>query len=613
MDGSDTDNLEEDGGSPHVRDLERSLATAFDGSWCALEEVPDEIHECVVLERLILSNNYISSLPGWLFTINSLTEVDLSHNKLTSIPLDVECLKNLKKFNVSANRLCCLPTTLAHTFVGQLDISRNSKINGLDVVCTLPCLVQLCASYTLLSTIPSNISDLVHLEVLEARGNSMHSISGEIENLVELQTLDLGKNSLSAVPYELETLPRLEEVYLDENYLQILPMLFGKESRLRIANLSHNWIEACPEGIDLTPELSYLDLSSNLITIVPRTLRAMPKLTTLRLGDNPLVSVPVSLWQCPMLQELSFSNTFIDRVPPEIGGLQHLTSLFLDGCQLAKLPDEIGYCRALRILNLRKNKLSHIPSTVGDMENLRVLDLCKNRLTYLPVTMQQQHDRALWLHPNQRKALPDLQRIHVKDRDILVCEHLPQVKGMVMELFEVQASHGRPTLTTDGERHPDVVPSETSTSIAKANVSEHDQFEPAPKYAQTKDKFSTSGDDHQLFLQTAQNSHLAEPPSAATSRFPISSTLPRLQTNCRQSAAACAESQPASAEPATPTKVETGYDSRFAVDIPKDETYKTVIEEGNMSDFISDQVVKEAARKSRNVSFSDDLEKIVFD
>ena len=591
--------LQQDGDSSNVRDL--CLATSFDGFCCALKEVPDEIQKCVILERLLLHGNHISFLPGWLFTIISLTEVDLSKNKLSSIPEEIGLLENLTKFNVSHNRLSRLPKHLSHIPVERLNIGSNMIEYELETIWSLPGLVQLCASYTLLSTIPSNISDLVHMEVLEARGNSIQSISGEIENLVELRTLDLGHNLLDAVPYELETLPHLEEVYLDYNKLQSLPLMFGKQSRLRIADVSHNWFRKCPKGIDLTPELMCLDLSYNYLTIVPRTWCAMPKLTTLLLDNNPLVSVPVSLWECPMLEELSICNTSIDRVPSEIGGLQRLTSLFLSNCKLATLPCQIGCCTELRILNLRNNKLLYIPSTIGNLKNLRILDLCENRLTYLPGTLQQRHCIALWLHPNQRKALPDLQKRHVNDRDILVCKYLPQVEGMAITVFEEKASLGGPATPTAGQQRTVVDQSKISSRFTIANIMGRDAIQPAYKSAQHPDKVSTPNDEP---VSLSQKTQRVVPTPAAYSNFATSSALPDLQTGAHQSAMGFSELQragtvrAASAEPLVMTgsgAAEIGHGPSLT---SNDETHASIADEVKVDS--EDQV---SARKTLKVSF----------
>ena len=175
---------------------------------------PPRVRE-LLLEGSV-SGLYVSSEIG---SLKMLEKLDLSDNWLTSIPLELANLTNLRELDLSSNGLTGpIPPELGKlTMLGRLDLAGND----------------------LAGPIPPELGNLTMLEILDLAYNLLTSIPLELANLTNLRELNLSSNSLvGPIPSELDTLTMLKELYLFDNALGVcvpveLPELWVEASGLK--------------------------------------------------------------------------------------------------------------------------------------------------------------------------------------------------------------------------------------------------------------------------------------------------------------------------------------------------------------------------------------------
>ncbi|KAI7899069.1 uncharacterized protein BX663DRAFT_518973 [Cokeromyces recurvatus] len=220
----------------------------------------------------------------------------------------------------SLNSFLKLPYHNQYTTILELDISRNR-----------------------LDSLPSQISELIHLRILNATSNQITEIPSELFALKELEVLSLSQNQITFIP---EDMPRL------------LPNLVT----FRIAA---NLIESLPKRLNYWQKLRHLQLGSVY-------------------GGNKLIQLPDSLTEMPVLEELDVSYNQLRRLPPDLHLLQSLQILNASHNQLECIPKSITRCYQLRSLNLSQNHLTTLPADLMHLQRLELLDISENLLCIMP-------------------------------------------------------------------------------------------------------------------------------------------------------------------------------------------------------------------------------------
>jgi len=145
------------------------------------------IIENTIIDRISVFNNKEDYLD--------ITILDLSDNKITSIPEFIWSLVKLQKLNLSYNKITSIP---------------NSIYSLID-------LKILCLDYNQITSIPESISSLINLQVLNLHSNQITSIPESICLLVNLQYLDLNNNQITSIPKSISSLINLKILYLSYN------------------------------------------------------------------------------------------------------------------------------------------------------------------------------------------------------------------------------------------------------------------------------------------------------------------------------------------------------------------------------------------------------------
>ncbi|KAL0848920.1 hypothetical protein ABMA28_013319 [Loxostege sticticalis] len=179
-------------------------------------EVPDEVTTYVFLEKLLLSQNIIRSVPCAVGGLQSLTYLDLSSNQLTELPREV-CQMPLQVLLVPDNLLSTLPKEIGKmTTLAELDASNNR-----------------------LTQVPMTLGDCAGLRALDLSHNQLGLLPLQITYL-RLEHLDVSCNCISSLPLELRNMTTLVTLNLDNNPLVSPPTTICMRGRVHIFKYLEN-------------------------------------------------------------------------------------------------------------------------------------------------------------------------------------------------------------------------------------------------------------------------------------------------------------------------------------------------------------------------------------
>lgn len=143
-----------------------------------------------------------------------------------------------------------------------------------------------------LTTIPHQITKLVHLELLDLACNQISKIEN-LSNLTNLQRLSLGENNISKIE-GIGNLKSLNELFLHSNEIIKIEGIENLK-HLEELNLSDNKVVEI-EGLDNLKKLEILNLSNNLITDIKDVLGILEKIDKMVLEGNPLKYPPLEVF-----------------------------------------------------------------------------------------------------------------------------------------------------------------------------------------------------------------------------------------------------------------------------------------------------------------------------
>ncbi|XP_059318609.1 putative receptor-like protein kinase At3g47110 [Lycium ferocissimum] len=218
----------------------------------------------------------------------------------------------------------------------------------------------------LTGTLPHQLSNLIHLRVLNASFNSIQGIiPPNISQCKNLMNLDLMQNEISGtIPPEISQLQRLQVLNLAGNHISgIIPSSISNISSLIILNLGTNILGGpLPSDLAKLRKLKQLDLTINNLTgLVPPPIYNMSSLVSLALASNNLwgdLPSDVGL-TLPNLHVFNFCfNKFTGTIP---GSLHNLTKI--------------------QVIRMAHNHLhGHVPPGLGNLPELLMYNIGFNRI-----------------------------------------------------------------------------------------------------------------------------------------------------------------------------------------------------------------------------------------
>eukprot|EP00250_Pteridium_aquilinum_P005298 c15412_g1_i1 orf=41-3169(-) len=265
-------------------------------------------------------------------------------------------------------------------------------------------------SLGLRANLPSFLSQLTHLELLNLSGNHFYgAIPKEYMSLSRLQVLDLSSNNLSSGLTVFDNMISLQVINISKNiFSEVLPS-YKNLSNLEQFYASQNSLKG---GFNTSicqhsPKLSVLDFSSNLLKgALGEGLSLCTQLEKLCFGFNGLSgALPGDIFNISSLSILGLENNeFTGGIGDGVGNLQNLTELFLcynnftgavpkalsrnsklttiilcDNNLSGQVDVDFANLTSLETLDLNSNNLvGPIPLTLANCSRLRILSLSKN-------------------------------------------------------------------------------------------------------------------------------------------------------------------------------------------------------------------------------------------
>lgn len=137
-----------------------------------------------------------------------------------------------------------------------------------------------------LEYLPSEISELVDLEILIINGVGLTQLGDELSALKKLKILKISDNNLESIPDKIFEFNNLIELDLSNNKLSKIPQSIFSLKNLKTLRLKGNKILNIPTGIGRLKNLNILDLTSNMLEQLPFEITNLKKISSLLLGNN---------------------------------------------------------------------------------------------------------------------------------------------------------------------------------------------------------------------------------------------------------------------------------------------------------------------------------------
>jgi hypothetical protein len=136
-----------------------------------LSTLPPELGELRELRVLDLFANRLASIPESSLTAPGLTRLDLARNRLSSLPDSVGKLNELRELDVAANRLSLLREAAVPNGLTKLDLTANEIVSLPDVFGSMAHLRELIADDNRITYLPADVSSSQSLRLLSLRDN----------------------------------------------------------------------------------------------------------------------------------------------------------------------------------------------------------------------------------------------------------------------------------------------------------------------------------------------------------------------------------------------------------------------------------------------------------
>ena len=239
---------------------------------------------------------------------------------------------------------------------------------------------QLLLSELKIDSLPSDISSLKQLEIIDLSFNNFTEIPPALRKLKNLRQLNLNGNKLSAVPDWISELVTIERLHLGANRIKGLPESLSNLDSLRILSLHMNNLTEFPMAVLNINNLERLDLYKNKVAYLPEKVGLMKNLVHLSLWGNKLKSLPDEIGNIAELRSLELNDNKLTKLPYSIGALSNLSELYVDFNLLEELPDSIENMNSLWRLCASFNNLKDLPRSIGKTESLFRVEIDGNPL-----------------------------------------------------------------------------------------------------------------------------------------------------------------------------------------------------------------------------------------
>ncbi|KAF3433852.1 hypothetical protein FNV43_RR24955 [Rhamnella rubrinervis] len=314
-------------------------------------------------------------IPSFVGSLKSLIHLDLSNAGFGGlIPHqlgNLSCIRYLNlegSFYLKVEKLQWISALTSLQFLDMTEVDMSKAYDWVQVLNTLPSLVELRLSYCVLGNISPDLP---------------------IINFTSLSIFDISSNELfGLVPHWLFSLKNLHSLYLRGNLFEELFQLgpANMTNRLKILDLSSNRLNSTiPQWLGGLNRLEFLDLSLNikLQGNIPASIGNLTSMVSLDLSDNQLDGeIPNSFGNLFRLRKLQLSSNKLSGPIPTVGKLSELQDFDVSRNQLCGcLPMDFGKLSKLRDFDVSDNQLNgSLPMDFGKLSNLQYFIASNNQL-----------------------------------------------------------------------------------------------------------------------------------------------------------------------------------------------------------------------------------------
>ena len=201
-------------------------------------------------------------------------------------------------------------------------------------------------SYTVIPELPAAIFELTSLVELKLFQLPITTLTSEIKNLVNLEYLDLRLTKITELPTEIGELIKMTKI--DGCTLnKALPDSFCNLINLKELDIHFENVERpLPENFGNLINLERFDPGNN-VAYLPASFGKLSKLKTLTIRNSTFTEIPMVLTELHNLKSLDlWDNKFAD-IPNELTNLKSLDLIRFDNNPLASSNSIQKKCKAL--------------------------------------------------------------------------------------------------------------------------------------------------------------------------------------------------------------------------------------------------------------------------
>ena len=274
-------------GSKNITSLDFALPDAIavvDVSFCSVERVSENFtRSCGHIAVLNLAHNMVREIPDAFPEVLLFTQLNLSYNELSSLPAGMMNSRSLERLILRNNKLVSLPN-FNFPQIRDFDVAFNQLENIPNCFESSSFLTNLNISFNKLTELPLTLTSARRLLEFQANGNLFTKIPRCLLSFASVKTVALSGNKLTSLPEAFGSFFFMKTLDLSNNHFKTVPSALSACMGLKSLSLSHNIIEALPDGFRFPANLCFLDLSFNKLTKFQHG--PMPALMSLSLDCN---------------------------------------------------------------------------------------------------------------------------------------------------------------------------------------------------------------------------------------------------------------------------------------------------------------------------------------
>ncbi|RPB17055.1 L domain-like protein [Morchella conica CCBAS932] len=334
---------------------------AIFGEGSSQKVMKQRIRTARVEGRLNISNMQLKEIPVEVYKMYETSAADLEAADAGDGPKWYESV-DLVRFVGADNEIEEIGQELLEQFGGLTSIDMHNNM---------------------LITLPKNFGEFTELTVLNLTNNKLdHDALETIFQIKTLVDLKLAKNGLQGeLPSSISKLENLEILELQENKLDFLPSSLGELSRLHVLNIHANRLQEIPLQVLTNCQLQELTASSNKIggTLFSLDVESLNTLHLLDVRNNRISKFSEGTVLLPTLQQLYATNNELTLFP-SVEGWNELLVFTVDSNRLDALPEGLLGLQRLRTLDFSSNNIKSLDPHLGMMEGLEILKFDGNPL-----------------------------------------------------------------------------------------------------------------------------------------------------------------------------------------------------------------------------------------